>query len=395
MSSDNDPYTESKLLRRNLSAQRHATESSLSRLEAESISEALPEGFPDQDSEPRFRKLRLQKPLVKSVLVATLLNIACGSLWGVLARKGLIALTTYPGSFLGGLVWANFIACYVMGMAIESERFWVKLISNEELASLFAAKGSIPLYVGVTTGFCGSCSSFSSLILEMFNKAANLPPSIAKYPNSAFGILGAIEVVLTHLGLSLAGYRTGRHFIRYLELYNYSLLKRSYYLLELISSAFGAAGYIIVIVLIATKSGHQWREWTLSCLFAPWGSFLRYFLSRKLNPLWNDFPLGTYTANLTGTILLGTFNLLTRGRKYRMATLPIVSTTQGCYVLSALDDGFCGCLTTVSTFMVELCALTTKPSYIYGTFSVVAGFICMLLVLGPYNWVIGFVSPVC
>lgn len=389
------PFAEARLSRRTLSQQRQFTESNLSRLEAESISNALPEGFPNRDKNITLQVLRLEAPIFTSVFVTTLLNIASGSIWGVLARKGLIALTSYPGLYLGGLVWANFVACYVMGMAMESEVIWYKLLADEELKALFSTKSAIPFYVGITTGFCGSCSSFSSLILEMFNKAANLPPSYALYPNAAYGILGALEVLLTHLSLSLAGYRAGKHVIRYIERSKFSILTRTYYLLELLSSAFGASGYIVVIVLIATKSASEWRTWTLSCLFAPWGSLLRYTLSRKLNSIKKDFPVGTYAANFSGSILLAIFNLLIRGKKSKGLFIPIVNNIHGCDVLVGLDDGFCGCLTTVSTFMVELCTLTMSPSYIYGSFSIITSFVGMLLILGLYNWIIGLTNAVC
>lgn len=384
-----------QLSRRLLSQQRQQAEENLEILEAESLSEALPEGFRSDERSPHFQALRLQKPLVPSVFISTLLNISCGSIWGVMARKGLIALTSYPGLYLGGLVWANFAACYVMGMAIESEALWANILGDEGHPSHFAAKGAIPLFAAITTGFCGSCSSFSSMILEMFNKAANLPPVQAEYPNAAYGILGVIEVVLTHLGLSLAGFYTGKHVSRYLERPKYSMSTRIYFLVELISSAFGAGAYIVTIVLIVLKSASGWRTWTLSILFAPWGSIIRYLLSRKLNTLRKDFPMGTFTANISGTLLLAVFNLLVRGKRWKLLSVPIVSSINACDVLTGLDDGFCGCLTTVSTLMVELCTLPMSPSYIYGSASISLGFVGMVLILGVYNWTVGFTVAVC
>lgn len=381
--------------RKALAQQSHTTEPNVSQLEVQSIAEGLPEGFPNQTKASKSQKWRLQKPLFSSTLVTTLLSIASGSLWGVLARKGLIALTSYSGTYLGGLVWANFVACYVMGMAIESEIFWTHLLEEEDPPALFEAKGGIPFYVGITTGFCGSCSSFSSLVLEAFNIAANLPPSFVHYPNLAYGVLGVIEVVLTHLGLSLTGYRTGKHVTRFLELSQYSLSINTYYALELLSAIFGAAGYVAVIVLLAVKSESGWRSLMLSCLFAPWGSMARYALSRFLNPMRRNFPIGTYAANLGGTVLLAVLNLLIRGKKDFRSFLPIIDDVRVCDVLVGLDDGFCGCLTTVSTFIVELCTLNMAPSYIYGTISLTTSFICTLLILGPYNWTVGLTIPVC
>ena len=66
-----------------------------------------------------------------------ILNIVHGSIWGVLVRKGLMALTSYKGSFLSGVIWANFTACIVMGLAIDGENLWLKLLEEDE----YSAKG--------------------------------------------------------------------------------------------------------------------------------------------------------------------------------------------------------------------------------------------------------------
>lgn len=42
----------------------------------------------------------------------------------------------------------------------------------------------------------------------------------------------------------------------------------------------------------------------------------------------------------------------------------------GCQVLQGVQHGFCGCLTTVSTWVVELHSLRRKHAYFYGTASV-------------------------
>ena len=361
-------------------------------LELEDIAEALPEEFSGTDSAP-FQRVCLRNSLVPSVFVTTLLNIACGSVWGVLARKGITALTSYTGAYLSGVVCANFVACYVMGAAVESEVFWASLLLDKALS--FSVKGTIPVFAAITTGFCGSCSSFSSMVLEMFSAAANLPPVTAAYPNAAYGILGAFEVLLTHLGLSSAGFYAGKHAARYLEHANYSIGTRTYRVLELLNSALGVGGYIAALVLVGVKPASEWRTWTLSVVFAPWGAIARYLLSRRLNSITSAFLWGTYTANVSGSILLAVLQVLVRGGRRRLSAIPLVANVNACGVLVGLDDGFCGCLTTVSTFIVELCALQTGHSYIYGAASVGTSFACMLLIFGSYTWTVGITRAVC
>lgn len=327
-----------------------------------------------------------------SVNTSIILNIINGSIWGVLARKGLISLTTYDGAYLGGVIWANFTACIIMGIAVESSNFWLELIERNS----FASKGSIPLYTGITTGFCGTCSSFSSVFLEAFNKAANtLPYKEYNYPNSAYGIMEVLAVLITQFGVSVAGFHLGKHFIELFDNYSPRLSKKSYRPLESASLVLGIVSYIIIIVLIAVEKRGTWRSWTFSVLFAPIGALLRYYLSKYFNGRFKNFPLGTFSANIIGTLLLAIFTLLIRGKKSSMSSVPIVTHVTACQLLSGLDDGLCGALTTVSTFVVELFSLNTLHSYRYGLSSIILSFILMVLLLGSYNWSVGLTNPIC
>ena len=56
---------------------------------------------------------------------------------------------------------------------------------------------------------------------------------------------------------------------------------------------------------------------TAALLFSFPGTLTRYLLSIRLNPLINLIPLGTFTANILGTALLGTFHVL---QKHSRAT---------------------------------------------------------------------------
>lgn len=362
-------------------------ESRVQELEAESLESALPEGFRTEKSTEEHAP---QQPN----LVRTMLNIANGAIWGVLARKGLTALTTYDGAYLGGVVWANFAACFVMGMAIGSETLWEALLDAKEPAR-YAGKGAVPLYVGITTGFCGTCSSFSSFVLEAFNKAANTLPHTYGYPNAAYGIMDALAVCLAQVAVSAGGFHAGKHLAAHEATFKVKFSRKVYPRFEMASSIVGVAAYVIVIVLLATKAAGSWRSWTFACLFAPWGALLRFDLSRRLNPLVPNFPVGTFVANIAGCVLLAVFTVLARGRSARSVSTPLVKWPIACHVLAGLDDGYCGALTTVSTFVVELFGLADKHAYFYGIVSVGTGFACMVLIVGSYNWAVGLTAAVC
>lgn len=370
----------------NVSGLRKA-ENEFQELEAEYLSLALPEGL----NAAEFEEPRKETPLTSRSRI--LLCISAGAVWGVLARLALTALTEYDGSFLGGVIWANFTACFVMGIAVSSENVWQKLTDDVYQDAAFTSKGIIPFYVGITTGFCGTCLSFSSMILEAFNKAANTLPVHEDYPNASYGIMEAISVTLAHLSLSVAGFHAGKHLTDMLD--NFQIPRHLYNVIELVWITSGISSYIVAVVLIPTKPSSQWRFWTLLSLIAPWGAMLRYYILKRLNGVIKNFPLGTFTVNLTGSILLAIFTILSRGKNPQSLASPIVENLHGCQVIVGLEDGFCGTFTTVSTFVVEIFGMRSSHGYVYGAILIGTAFATTLLILGSYNWTVGLTHTVC
>ncbi|KAK6199606.1 CrcB-like protein-domain-containing protein [Scheffersomyces amazonensis] len=370
-----------------MSNRRRNVEDELHELEAASLQESLPEGFNVDETEKGFKRPKYHKIILDKShkYFPVLLNIVNGAIWGVLARKGLMVLTSYPGSYLPGVLWANFGACIVMGIAVNSSKIWDILLENHP--NDYPNKASIPLYTGITTGFCGTFSSFSTVIVEAFNKAANTEIGVYyDYPNAGYGVMEFLAVICIQFGLSGAGFHIGRHLTEVLDEFSPVMTKRNYKIIERLSIIIGAATFIVNCVLIGVLD--SWRSWTFAIFFAPFGALLRFYLSKYLNSKVKNFPLGTFTANFVGTLLLGIFNLLARARGINMSLI-------SCHVLMGLDDGFCGALTTVSTFIVELFGLRTLHSYRYGIFSVMGSFIAIVLILGSYNWSVGLTSPIC
>lgn len=396
-----------------VSQRQKSVENELQSLEAESLALSLPEGFNSSETEQkRSKRIEIVQTFNRTVAVLSIVN---GSIWGVLVRRGITNLTTYPGTYLGGVVWANFTACFVMGYAVDSSKLWNLLLAqhdekaseadghresseqsriSDHKVSAYANKGSIPLYVGLTTGFCGTCSSFSSLILEAFNKSADTAEGAPySYPNPAYGIMEFLSVIFTQLGMSVAGFHLGKHFCAFADRYFPTLTKRNYKILESLSVAMGVVSIIITCILIGINKSGSWRSWTFSILFAPFGALLRFYISKYLNTKFVNFPLGTFSANLLGTLLHGVLTILSRGKLPHQGRL--VSDVLVCHIISGFNDGFCGALTTVSTFVVELFALKLIYSYRYGITSIILSFILLVTTLGSYNWTLGLADPIC
>ena len=138
----------------------------------------------------------------------------------------------------------------------------------------------------------------------------------------------------------------------------------------------------------------MWKGPVLFALvFAPVGYLTRFFLSLKLNGRIRSFPLGTFTVNLGGTMVLG--------MAYSIQHASIGASSLGggsivsCQVLQGIMDGFCGCLTTVSTWVLELSDLRRRHAYLYGGVSVIIALCALVIEIGSLQWTRGLATPAC
>jgi len=112
------------------------------------------------------------------------------------------------------------------------------------------------------------------------------------------------------------------------------------------------------------------------CIFAPFGTVIRWQLSRW-NPKFPTFPIATFGVNVVGSLLVGIFSIS------KLYTDP---SSIGFSILGAMVTGFCGCLTTVSTFENECRLLNLSNSWRYASCSVIGAQILLLILNGPYYW---------
>lgn len=124
---------------------------------------------------------------------------------------------------------------------------------------------------------------------------------------------------------------------------------------------------------------HSWRsKATFAIVFAPPGTLLRYFLSKKLNPLHPSLPYGTLLINSLSVLIFAILSLLSR-----RALSP---TSNSCAAIKGLQDGFCGALSTISTMAVELRGLKRGESWRYWWVSWAVAQGLMTIVLGSWVW---------
>ncbi|SDI43994.1 fluoride efflux transporter CrcB [Pseudomonas panipatensis] len=112
------------------------------------------------------------------------------------------------------------------------------------------------------------------------------------------------------------------------------------------------------------------------------GALLRWFLGLKLNSLLPSIPPGTLTANLVGGYIIG-------AAVAYFASAPGIAPEWRLFIIT----GFCGGLTTFSTFSVEIVSLLQEGRLVWAMGAIalhVSGSLLMtLLGLLTGNWLMG------
>ncbi|CAG8017357.1 unnamed protein product [Penicillium olsonii] len=351
------------------------------------------------------------------------------SFLGTLLRIAVECLTFYPGAPIAtSVLWANVGGSMVMGFLSEDKNLFTikkpgpKKTDDETFQQEVDSppKKTIPLYVGLTTGFCGSFTSFSTFIRDIFLATINSvpaplgkysaislfksPPAMARAPNGGHSFMAILAVLFTEIGLSLAGLFLGAHLAIGLSPWTPSLPRKLLNMLNPLILILAILSWVAVICLVILLphygrdstiwSAELWRGPVLfSLVFAPIGCLARFFLSLKLNARIPSFPLGTFVANVAGTMVLGMAYSL------QHASISVSSlgggSVNGCQVLQGIMDGFCGCLTTVSTWVLELSGLRRRHAYLYGLISIVVAYCALVVEIGSLKWTLGLTTPIC
>ena len=333
------------------------------------------------------------------------------SFWGTLARLGVEAITLYPSSpFPSRVLYANVGGSFVTGFLAEDRRLfrdgWGNGEPDPEPAAHLKVKKTLPLYIGISTGFCGCFTSFSSFMKDAFlalTNALESPSSIQPYHvnltipsrNGGFSFLALMAILIVHVAVSMGSLKTGAHFALLVRpitpVLPFRFFRRVIDPLAVVL-AFGCWFGAIFLSIWPPGNNTRWRyRATFPLVFAPLGCLLRFYASKYLNARIPSFPLGTFAANIFGTAILGMAWDLQHARG--IGSGPGVQTA--CSALQGVIEGFCGCLTTVSTWVLELDSLRNRHAWIYGLTSVGVGLGIMVVIMGSMGWTAGFATPSC
>lgn len=356
------------------------------------------------------------------------------SILGVLARLGLQALSLYPGAPIAiAETWANVAGTFVLGFLREDQLLFrshqyaasqdthqdanstqeieaaapspTKAKAGQDSAKQAALtkKTAIPLYIGMTVGFCGTFTSFSSMIrdafLAMSNDLNTAPTSSYTYTSqhrdrsAGYSVLAVLAVLYAEVSMSWIALKTGAHLAVAVQNLLNSLPSAkpkatSGKFVELTFMALAWCTWLGAVLMSIWPPYNRWRGQALfAIVFAPAGCVLRFYLSIKLNRVAISFPLGTFAANILGTCVLG--------MAWDLQYSSLAIDTVGCQVLQGVEDGFCGALTTVSTWVLELDGLRTHHAYIYGACSLGLSLTLLTTIMGSLRWTEGFAASSC
>lgn len=386
---------------------------------------------PKMPSDDEKQVEKQPEPRAKQKFLNELYNLswlAFFSLLGTLSRVGVEALTQYPDApVTSRVLWANLGGSFVMGFLVEDRNLFGLPVhlkpelskegvpeDDKELTSIHLKhKKTIPLYVGMTTGFCGSFTSFSSFMTDSFLAMANAldSPSPRRpyrpYPtppasrNGGFSFLALLAILILHPAVSLTALKVGSHFALLLRPYMPRQIFPTNFTSRVLNPLAVVLGFgcwligALFLTIFTPSSGPSPVDWraraTIPLLFAPPGCILRYYLAKWYNKPGYTFFWGTFIANVLGTFVDGMAFDLQHARSFGAN----VAGGNSCAVLLGVQQGFCGCLSTVSTWVVELNGSSKRAGWIYGISSVAISLAGVIVIMGSMAWTVGFASPVC
>jgi fluoride ion exporter CrcB/FEX len=382
--------------------------------------------------------------LIPQPPLAVHLVLVPASIVGYLLRTGFSAYPPFSTSSFPPTFFPDFIGCLIMGFfQAGRDRFWCLGRENAGHGWLW--------WFAICTGLCGSLTTFSSFTLAVFNLFAGSGGNVGTSVVPGSGgqrFLDGLSALVFGSTLFVAGIVLGGHLWSAFErleewwlgravrgtesqlgnghvqneqvdsaptITNYEFQPLSWaklgyprsfsdwLLLLLILASVGA----IVGILVSDSGGNvaSGRAYGFAMLFAPCGTLIRYKLSkfnvpvpegaqrsgiRKLFP--RTFPVGTFVANISGTAILASLFVIARTASINVDGS--VADSYPCSLISAAENGFCGCLTTISTLCWELVGMSSTVSggrglgraYRYGCVSAVAGLMVCVLIVGSVFW---------
>ncbi|KAL6076318.1 CrcB-like protein-domain-containing protein [Balamuthia mandrillaris] len=314
------------------------------------------------EAAPRIRHLHRALRSLRLVLTLSLCAVF-GALLRIALQEFLVWRVDERNGVLPSALMANIVGSAIMGSLVPQKgyRFW----HREDW-----------LYTGLSSGFCGSLTTFSTWMTE------------AAEPWEDVDVVRYFFLLILELCSNICAFCFGWHAqdgVRAILLKT-KLLKQSpqpqqpvtkNILTEreeldecrkmFVVAVVEVLLLLLVFAAVGILTGYfvSWRWLTLAAFFAPPGALLRFYLSllNAKRPFSHTVPLFTMLVNVSGSIAAALLIILTGKEGWTDRT-----SDARAYVTEAVILGFLGSLTTVSTFTAELLQShrTVFIRYVYG-----------------------------
>jgi fluoride exporter len=147
---------------------------------------------------------------------------------------------------------------------------------------------------------------------------------------------------------------------------------------RILGSAISWSLFILIYVAFGIVQPHQRVAVLGPMAFSVFGTWTRHLLGVRLNLHFTHFPLGTFVSNMLGTAILG-------GMYVVRCTYPGLDYTRMA-VVQGIMDGFCGCLSTVSTYAAETRAMKGWHVWVYVFASWIGAQALLVCIVGSVSW---------
>ena len=249
-------------------------------------------------------------------------------------------ITTIEGTLFPGILYPQILGCFIFGLITEAVCL-VRLLN---------------IKIALSGGLCGCITSYSAIILKDYLLFSN-------------SVWNGIIFLFVSISASFGSYRIGQHVGCSLPIaMNLDRVEKLETRKIGMIVAAGTCIGVLVSVLVSSD-----RALSISIALGPIGAVLRYYLAQANSRL--QIPLGTFLANTLGCIILFIVFLLKSNDP----------NSTWCAILWAVENGICGGLTTISTFVFELDNLKIGYKYSYGILSLLTSLLLALLILGSWT----------
>lgn len=233
------------------------------------------------------------------------------------------------------------------------------------------------LYIALATGLCGSLTTFSTwnseaaIVLLQLNKTSL---DIMHDANYITGAVSWVTVLILGIGMPVASFFFGRKVAK-LSNKPLSFSKTPKCCNKKLGCLFAALLFVTctVCIIVACMLTNDYYI-LFSLLFSPFGTYLRWCLSNYFDNCFNKkFPIGTVMANYLGSLILA------------LSMIARLHVSNEVVIINGIITGFCGSLTTVSTFISQIVTLSFPMSILYIVISLTTVQISYVIILLTYS----------